>query len=58
MTKKHFEAIAASIAREVAASPESHKHTIRMVASALAVEFASINPRFDRERFMVACNVR
>ncbi len=50
MTKKHFIAIAKIV----------HTHRNRgadTIASALADYFATINPNFDRQRFIDACGV-
>lgn len=58
MTKKDFEAVARAIASEAAHCDHGQKFAVRMVASAIAAEFAQANPRFDRERFMTACGVR
>lgn len=59
MTRKDFEAVATAISEEarLCPSPEA-KFAVKMVASRLAAEFALINPRFDRERFMEASGVR
>jgi len=59
MTKRHFESIAAIIAYEHrlargAARPEGLTENI---AHKLADYFANENPRFDRQRFLVACGV-
>lgn len=63
MSKKHFNAIAASIAAErkdrddgtpnAAASLE----TIDALARTLAHQFAGFNAAFDRNRFLAACGV-
>lgn len=58
MTKKDFEAIANSIAREARIAAPEQMFTIRMVASSIAATLTAQNPRFDRERFMEACGVR
>lgn len=51
MTKKHFEALA-----RITASI-SNDSTRAMVAVDQADYFASINPNFDRTRYLTACNV-
>jgi hypothetical protein len=53
MTKKHFQVIAAVIAR--GAGFEDSERT--RIAEALADEFAKFNPLFDRSRFLTACKV-
>jgi len=57
MTKQHFELVADVI-------NEAEIHTVRggefmrqFIAKAFAMEAAMINPRFNRERFLKACNV-
>lgn len=57
-TKKIFESVAASVAREFSITAPEHQFTVRMVAASVAAAFAAENPRFDREKFMVACGVR
>lgn len=57
MTKKHFIAIAAQIADEMAASPEARPALSRL-ARTLCIEFRGINPNFDRGRFLDACGVQ
>jgi len=55
MTRKHFEAVAATIRKEWTAAP-SHEHpAISRIAQSMASTFAEVNPRFDRARFMDAC---
>jgi hypothetical protein len=46
MTKKHFEAIAAII---------KHTGPEFVVAEELAAYFETINPNFDKQRFLTAC---
>ncbi len=59
MTKKHFEAIAATIRkeREFQVSQGNHSAAIAItaVAHGLASDFAQANPRFDRVKFLDAC---
>lgn len=50
MTKKHFNAIA----RTIAAVEMPAASRVALVDS-LCVDFANANPLFDRERFVVAC---
>ena len=55
MTRKHFNAIAASLALEYrAAATFEEKKAVTNVALRLATEFRNFNPRFDSERFMNA----
>jgi hypothetical protein len=51
MTKKHFEAMAELI-RNIAGMTERRRQ-----AEIIAVHCAKANPRFNRDRFMVACRV-
>jgi len=52
MSKKHFVAIAEAI-REIA-----DNRARRIAARALADCLRGTNPRFDRGRFLYACNVK
>ena len=60
--KRHYQALAAVVARELArvrrapgnATPAD---TVRAVAEALADELARDNRRFDRGRFLTACDL-
>lgn len=54
MTRKHFEAIAATIA----ANPARKTAEVAKVAYDLADQFAYFNPNFDRARFIDACDIR
>lgn len=59
MSKKDYEAIARVIRvnrRYAVASPEA-KTVIDDVARDLSVTFGSANERFDREKFLAACEV-
>jgi len=51
MTKKHFIAMAAAIAK---IKPKNKR---KQLAEFNASEFAKFNPRFDRARFMAACGL-
>lgn len=53
MTKKHFEAIA----RMLANHPANKSAEIRSLGWELADYFGSINPNFDRARFLTAANI-
>jgi hypothetical protein len=55
MTRKDFELIAAAI-RYTHSLDGSDYITLKRAADALADELAGTNPRFDRERFLKACN--
>lgn len=59
-SKKDYEAIAAIFADQTTADPtntNSPEQTMRLVlARQLATYFEQDNPRFDRSRFMRACN--
>lgn len=57
MSKKHYIAIAARIAKQVSESDEEQKSTLRLLVWSLSSYFASDNPMFDRARFCEACGV-
>jgi hypothetical protein len=63
MTKKHFESIAAILARHKTWAPlgRSAKPVRGAIVGSLARDladyFATENPRFDRYRFLRACGV-
>lgn len=52
ITRKHFIAIA-NIVKTKGYDP----YTRDCIAKGLADEFATINPNFDRDRFLTACGV-
>ena len=54
MTRKHFQAIAKTFA-EAHTLSETDPATLLRLASMLADTFGSFNPRFDRSRFIRAC---
>lgn len=54
MSKRHFERIAAIIAR---ARDEGDAATADRIAADLAAYFATANPRFDRERFIASTRI-
>lgn len=54
MEHRHFATIAAII-REMRGA-ETAENTVDHVAEHFARELAKTNPRFDRRRFLVACN--
>lgn len=54
MTRKHFIAVA----KVLAATDGIHDYSTKaFIAHGLADEFATINPNFDRDRFLKACGV-
>ena len=59
MTRKHYKAIAAAIrdswTRDGAGDPLPQLHGVRLI-NLLANYLGQDNPRFDRERFVDACN--
>ena len=62
--QRHFEVIAQAIQDEkrsyqhlVPASAEHYTNTLQSFAESLATLFARDNPRFDRDRFLRACQV-
>jgi len=59
MTKKHFIAIADSIkiAKSKTASPVAQM-AIDSLAKDMACVFKTINDRFDKKRFLTACEVQ
>ena len=65
MARKHYELIARRISRELtlataATSPEAKaaRASIVHLAQRLADDLATDNPRFDCERFLLACEPR
>ena len=52
MTRKDFKEVADSVCREVVADDER-----KALADALCAYFASVNPRFNRDRFFAACGL-
>lgn len=54
MSKKHYEADAAAIST-ILWQEDSDPLTISRVIAALADVRANDNPRFDKQRFIVAC---
>ena len=59
MTKKHFEAIAAILARRQRDyDSQQSDNDIRLVAEDLANYFRSVNPNFDKARFLRAAGVQ
>lgn len=56
MTRKHFEAIAAVIRNNYSNTENAtERKAIQTLAKSLALEFKSINPHFDPNKFMGAC---
>ena len=57
MSKKHFIAIAADIKWQVTAAGEDQEKLtlLRNVVTDLCRTFVTINPNFDRSRFLTAC---
>lgn len=54
MTKKHFEAIAAIFGTRPFAGKVAE---VNVIAYDLADYFASVNPNFDRSKFLDACGM-
>lgn len=55
-TKKHFDAIAAVFYGELhSATGRSNRLIIRNLARRFASEFEKSNPRFDLQKFYIAC---
>ena len=58
MTKKHYEAIAATFASFMSTSPSPQKaKLLRELACQQADAFAKDNPNFNRAHFLTACKV-
>ena len=64
MTKKHFRAIAEIIKQEIDDSPECQddfnngcRYTAKQIGKKLASFCATMNPRFDRTKFLTACGI-
>lgn len=55
MSKKDFEAIAAIIAEIRNDYPQQGDIIPDAVSARLADHFATVNPRFDRQKFLTAC---
>lgn len=61
MTRKHFEAIAAVLRQENTRLAQGNvpdyagQRTLSNLTDRLADAFADENPRFDRQRFIAAC---
>lgn len=59
MTKKDYETVAASIAKaRYGLKDYKHQAAIDEVVEELADAFSDANPKFDRGRFMNACDRR
>jgi hypothetical protein len=57
-TQRHFEAVAQVISRELdSATSQVGKRQVRNVALGLADLFKTTNPRFNRQKFYVACGL-
>jgi len=56
LTRKHFEAIAATLKQARADADEGNRFTVDDVSIALAGVLKAENPRFDEERFLEACD--
>lgn len=60
MSRKHYKAIAEAIACEVERNGGEQNDTLvslMSVAGSLAKVMSEDNPRFDRNKFLVACKV-
>ena len=56
LSRKHYKAIAEIIRTNYAVSSEPVKFVLRDMTDQLCQYFESDNPRFDRQRFIDACN--
>ena len=57
MTRKDYELIARSIYVDRELVEEGQRKTVDFIAYGLAEQLEAMNPRFDRARFLNACNV-
>ena len=61
MTRKDYELIAEAFASQVSdidmALPERERLALCKLADAIATKLQADSPRFDRSRFLLACNV-
>jgi hypothetical protein len=57
MTRKDYELIARSIYVDRELVEEGQRKVVDYIAKGLAEQFQAMNPRFDRARFLNACNV-
>lgn len=57
MTQKHFIALAAIMAEQRQRAGMTERWRLDETARAMADYFASINDRFDRPKFLAACDV-
>lgn len=60
MSRKHFEKIAETLRIRLQVESlggESARQAISCIIRALADDFASFNPNFDRNRFLSACGL-
>jgi len=62
MTKKHYEVVASVLLANITGQKELGferiVESLFTVAEELATEFEIDNPRFQRERFLLACGVK
>jgi hypothetical protein len=58
MTRKDYEAIAATIKQHAAPHNGQHLSWFKSLAVDVAEIMAADNPRFDRARFLKACGVQ
>jgi hypothetical protein len=57
MTRKDYELIARSIYVDRELVEEGQRKVVDFIAKGLAEQLQAMNPRFDRARFLNACNV-
>ena len=55
MTKRDYVLLASAL-RQVASLPDADRETTIICCKAVATAIACNNTRFDRERFLLACN--
>ena len=58
LSKKHFERIAQIIKSENLTCADNTRFELRRLTNKLTDYFAEENPRFDKERFLLACGVK
>jgi hypothetical protein len=56
MTRKHFETIARRVSNRLTTETDQKaRHAVWLLALDIADDLANANPRFDRDRFVKAC---
>lgn len=58
MTKKDYQAIADVIVNRLYGATPTRRFALSDVAKDLCAVFEEDNPRFDRDKFLIACGVK